>query len=142
MEALHLLLDAGGEPNKADDAGFTPMYGIAHEGKVNAVRMLLEAGGDPDKGNQDGLEQQQGLEHRHVTVGTAVRLLRQSFLLADKQLQAHRIARLRARQAFSKHAAADLALHTTWGTTIAYCKTSNTRHRCQSTSRLGILCSC
>lgn len=50
--AIHkLLLNAGAEPNKADDFGQTPLDRAAFWGNKDVVHLLLYVGADPNKAN-------------------------------------------------------------------------------------------
>ena len=48
VKVLELLLGAGGDPNKADQACGTPLLIAIEQGNVEAVQALLEAGADPN----------------------------------------------------------------------------------------------
>ena len=47
-EALQLLLQCGGDPNRAIKNGSTAMHSASYSGHVDALRLLLQYGGDPN----------------------------------------------------------------------------------------------
>ena len=47
VEIVRLLLDRGEDPNRAGEAGITPLMGAALKGAAPAVRLLLDAGANP-----------------------------------------------------------------------------------------------
>jgi ankyrin repeat protein len=50
-----LLLDAGADPNGAEDGGFTALHSAAQSGDEPLVRLLLERGADPAQAATDGV---------------------------------------------------------------------------------------
>ncbi|PZA06017.1 MULTISPECIES: ankyrin repeat domain-containing protein [unclassified Meiothermus] len=54
LKAVHALLEAGGDPNRANRWGDTLLHEAAQRGKAEAVRILLEAGADPERPNREG----------------------------------------------------------------------------------------
>ena len=45
-EATELLLQAGANPNKADNDGVTALMRAVHKGRTEAIELLLQAGAD------------------------------------------------------------------------------------------------
>jgi ankyrin repeat protein len=52
--ALKLLLENGGDANKADNDGCSPMYMAAQTGQTAALKLLLENGGNANQAMTDG----------------------------------------------------------------------------------------
>jgi ankyrin repeat protein len=53
-EIVKLLLEAGADPNAAQDGGFTPLHSAAQNDDRESVEALLEAGADPSRANDEG----------------------------------------------------------------------------------------
>jgi ankyrin repeat protein len=51
---VKLLLEAGADPNAAQDGGFTPLHSAAANDDRESVEALLEAGADPARANDQG----------------------------------------------------------------------------------------
>ncbi len=51
---LHLLLEAGANPNAVQHGGYTPLHSAAQNGQTELVRALLEAGADPRAKTDEG----------------------------------------------------------------------------------------
>lgn len=51
---VKLLLEAGADPNAAQDGGYTPLHSAANNDDRVSVEALLEAGADPARANDDG----------------------------------------------------------------------------------------
>ena len=51
---VKLLLDGGGDPNRADWDGFTPLHNAANGGHNEVVKLLLERGADGNKQTKFG----------------------------------------------------------------------------------------
>jgi uncharacterized protein len=51
---VKLLLEAGADPNAAQDGGFTPLHSAAQNDDRDSVEALLEAGADPARANDEG----------------------------------------------------------------------------------------
>jgi uncharacterized protein len=49
-ETVQMLAEAGGDVNRANDRGQTPLAGAVFKGESDVVRVLLAAGADPDAG--------------------------------------------------------------------------------------------
>ena len=52
---VKMLLDAGADPDKANNADETPLYQAAENGLEEVVKLLLQAGADPDKYDEEGI---------------------------------------------------------------------------------------
>lgn len=63
VRAMHQALAAGADPNRGDDAGYTPLHVAIQERWTEAVALLLENGADPNQGDA----------HGNVPLWTAVR---------------------------------------------------------------------
>jgi len=56
LEAVKMCLDAGIDPNAADEDGRAPLHGAAHKGRNEVVQLLVDRGGkldQHDKGSRD-----------------------------------------------------------------------------------------
>ena len=51
---VKLLLEAGADPNAAQDGGFTPLHSAAQNDDRESAEALLEAGADPARPSDDG----------------------------------------------------------------------------------------
>jgi ankyrin repeat protein len=54
LDAATALLEAGAEPNTAQQGGFTPLLAAAHNDDVRMVELLLRHGADRDQAADDG----------------------------------------------------------------------------------------
>jgi len=52
VERVNNLLEAGVDPNQADDEGRTPLHWTALSDNLEIVQLLLKAGADPNKSNR------------------------------------------------------------------------------------------
>ena len=55
LEAVETLLEAGADPNAADDHGVTPLMRACENASVEVTRALLEAGADANAAQTGGL---------------------------------------------------------------------------------------
>ena len=53
-EALKLLLQYGGDPNRANKHDYTPVHDAANRGIIEPLQLLLQYGGDPNRADTDG----------------------------------------------------------------------------------------
>jgi ankyrin repeat protein len=53
-EVARILLEAGGNPNVRQSAGWTPLHAAAMNGDLASVELLLAAGADPGATNDEG----------------------------------------------------------------------------------------
>ncbi len=56
LEAVKMCLDAGIDPNAADEDGRAPLHGAAHKGRNDVIQLLVDHGGNlaqHDKGSRD-----------------------------------------------------------------------------------------
>ena len=49
-----MLLEAGANPNAAQNSGVTPLHSAAHHGNASLIKMLLVCGADSKLTLQDG----------------------------------------------------------------------------------------
>ena len=54
IDVVKILLNAGADPNKADNWGESPLHSAAFFGKTNAVKLLLYQGANPNQVNRCG----------------------------------------------------------------------------------------
>jgi ankyrin repeat protein len=54
LDAATALLEAGADPNTAQEGGFTPLLAAAHNDDVGIVELLLRHGADPGLAADDG----------------------------------------------------------------------------------------
>ena len=66
VEAVKVLVEAGGDVEAKDEDGGTPLHGAAEAGKVEAVKGLVEAGGDVEAKNKDGETPRDLAKKKHI----------------------------------------------------------------------------
>jgi ankyrin repeat protein len=54
VTAVRLLLEAGADPNVAQNGGYTPLHTAAHNEDVELVRLLLDHGADLTRADDEG----------------------------------------------------------------------------------------
>ena len=54
LSGIRTLLEAGADPNRADNDGETALYGATWGGHAEAIRVLLQAGANPNRANNNG----------------------------------------------------------------------------------------
>ena len=54
IDVVSVLLNAGADPNKANNWGYSPLHIAAAYGNTNAVKLLLDQGANPNQVNRWG----------------------------------------------------------------------------------------